>query len=164
MFDKHPHLQGGFIWDWVDQGLINTAQAPSGGPCNPPCQLGHKPSCGCMALHAVFMIPPAHSQCQFTKWKFMQLTGIAWRLSARVVKPIQADSTNQQKQQLAMGNSWEWATTVNPQMDLHSHGQCLMNPFHVLPSCIHIGWLCSFIRHCWCERRARLFVPSNCPT
>ena len=30
MYDKHPHLQGGFIWDWVDQGLINTAQAPSG--------------------------------------------------------------------------------------------------------------------------------------
>ena len=34
MFDKHPHLQGGFIWDWVDQGLINTAKAPSGlAPC-----------------------------------------------------------------------------------------------------------------------------------
>ncbi|KAL3153868.1 hypothetical protein ABBQ32_013441 [Trebouxia sp. C0010 RCD-2024] len=30
MYDKHPHLQGGFIWDWVDQGLINTAKAPSG--------------------------------------------------------------------------------------------------------------------------------------
>ena len=39
MYDKHPHLQGGFIWDWVDQGLINTAKAPSGCfllPCQPP--------------------------------------------------------------------------------------------------------------------------------
>lgn len=38
MYDKHPHLQGGFIWDWVDQGLINTAKAPSGSsllPCQP---------------------------------------------------------------------------------------------------------------------------------
>ena len=43
MFDKHPHLQGGFIWDWVDQGLINTAQAPSGCSSCPPCQMGHKP-------------------------------------------------------------------------------------------------------------------------
>ena len=30
MYDSHPHLQGGFIWDWVDQGLINTATDASG--------------------------------------------------------------------------------------------------------------------------------------
>ena len=29
-YDSHPHLQGGFIWDWVDQGLINTATDASG--------------------------------------------------------------------------------------------------------------------------------------
>ena len=65
MFDKHPHLQGGFIWDWVDQGLINTAQAPSGGS---PAYLSARlqsarpqASCGCMALYAVFLIPPARS-------------------------------------------------------------------------------------------------------
>ena len=44
MFDKHPHLQGGFIWDWVDQGLINTAQAPSGCFCYPLSQPGLKPA------------------------------------------------------------------------------------------------------------------------
>jgi len=30
VYDSHPHLQGGFIWDWVDQGLINTATDASG--------------------------------------------------------------------------------------------------------------------------------------
>ena len=40
-----------------------------------------------------------------------------------------------------MGNGWEWAMAKNLQMEVHSHGQCLMNPIHVLPSCIHIEWL-----------------------
>ena len=26
VIDNHPHLQGGFIWDWVDQGLIMTME------------------------------------------------------------------------------------------------------------------------------------------
>lgn len=25
LFDRYPVLQGGFIWDWVDQSLWNTA-------------------------------------------------------------------------------------------------------------------------------------------
>ncbi len=29
-YDKHPHLQGGFIWDWVDQGLVGKAKSPTG--------------------------------------------------------------------------------------------------------------------------------------
>ena len=36
-YDRHPHLQGGFIWDWVDQGLINTAKDPSGTPVSTHC-------------------------------------------------------------------------------------------------------------------------------
>ena len=23
-FEKHPVMQGGFIWDWVDQGILRT--------------------------------------------------------------------------------------------------------------------------------------------
>lgn len=61
MFDKHPHLQGGFIWDWVDQGLINTAQAPSGGSLRPSLSARVQALCVCMALYAVLMIPPAYS-------------------------------------------------------------------------------------------------------
>ena len=29
-FDKHPRLQGGFIWDWVDQALRHPG--PGGRP------------------------------------------------------------------------------------------------------------------------------------
>ena len=57
MFDKHPHLQGGFIWDWVDQGLINTAKAPSGlGPMPSPAHDTHATLCLLPRLpHPCFM-------------------------------------------------------------------------------------------------------------
>ncbi|KAL4457400.1 hypothetical protein ABPG75_012265 [Micractinium tetrahymenae] len=29
-FEAHPHLQGGYIWDWVDQALLKKEQLPDG--------------------------------------------------------------------------------------------------------------------------------------
>ncbi|KAK9808191.1 hypothetical protein WJX73_006921 [Symbiochloris irregularis] len=29
-YDQHPYLQGGFIWDWVDQGLLRKGKDPQG--------------------------------------------------------------------------------------------------------------------------------------
>ena len=53
-YDRHPHLQGGFIWDWVDQGLINTAKEPSGRAAS-----NH---CSCMKMSIVFYY--SHQKCQ----------------------------------------------------------------------------------------------------
>jgi len=49
-FDKHPELQGGFIWDWVDQGLLKKTEEGEefwayGGDFGPPGTLSDKNFC-----------------------------------------------------------------------------------------------------------------------